>query len=274
MAGALSLLPALRRGAACLTLPLGALAAFCPFCRAAEGESPVRETLSAAGSVLTAPLRLDRESAWWAGGIAAGGLLVYSADGQIRHLFAKNQSSFNDDAAKVAEKFGNGGYELGLVGLYGGLSYVLGSDYGTRTAVLATESFLAANAAGTLLKYSVGRARPYTEDGKRRFTPFKFKSARTSFPSGHTTSVFAVASVFARRYESPAVGIAAYTLAASTALQRIYADKHWASDVFAGAALGTAVGRWIAKPDRTAPSAMLLPVSAPGYAGASLVYSF
>ena len=274
----LSLLPLLALSRLCLggvALFLLACAALCPRCRAAEGGRFVKETLSAAGSVVTAPARLDRTSAWWAGGLAAGGLLVYAHDGQLRHLAGKNRSDLNDDLASGLEKFGNGTYELSLLGLYGGLCYLFNGREGLTTSGLALQSFLAANAAGTLVKYSAGRARPYAEDGKRRFTPFRFKSARTSFPSGHTTSAFAVASVFSRRCASPAVGISAYALAAGTALQRVYDDKHWASDVFAGAVLGTAVGRWIAAPARKGrPSAMLLPVYSRDYSGAAAVFAF
>ncbi|MCM2267916.1 MAG: phosphatase PAP2 family protein [Elusimicrobiales bacterium] len=264
-----------RLCAAGLALCLLACAALCQRCRAAEQHGFVKETLAAAGTVITSPARLDRGAAWWTGGLAAGGLLVYSADGQLRRLAGKNRSALNDSLADKLEKFGNGTYELGLLGVYGGLCYLFDGREGLRTSALALQSFLAANAAGTLVKYSAGRARPYAEDGKRRFTPFRFKSARTSFPSGHTTSAFAVASVFSRRCASPAVGISAYALAAGTALQRVYDDKHWASDVFAGAALGTAVGRWIASPARgKSPSAMLLPVYSRGYSGAAAVFAF
>ena len=274
----MTLLPLLfppRTLAACAALLFLACSAFCPFCRAG-GDGFVKETLAAAGSVLTSPLRLDRGDAYWLGGIAAGGLLVYSADGQLRHLAVKNDSPLNDSLASGFEKFGNGGYELGLLGVYGGLCYLLNGKEGGRTAVLAAQSFLAANAVGTLVKYSAGRARPYAGDGKRRFTPFRFKSARTSFPSGHTTSAFAIASVFSRRCSSPAVGISAYALASGTALERVYDDKHWASDVFAGAVLGTAVGRWIASPARAKArdSAMLFPVYSHRYAGAAMVLNF
>lgn len=273
-----SFLPLLALSRLCLgglAAFLLACAALCPRCRAGERQSFMKETLSAAGSVVTAPARLDRTSAWWAGGLVTGGLLVYAHDGQLRRLAGKNRSALNDDLASGLEKFGNGTYELGLLGVYGGLCYLFNGREGLRTTSLALQSFLAANAAGTLLKYSAGRARPYAEDGKRRFTPFRFKSARTSFPSGHTTSAFAVASVFSRRCESPAVGITAYALATGTALQRVYDDKHWASDVFAGAALGTAVGRWIARPGRdSGSSAMFLPVYSPGYSGAAAVFAF
>src|SRR3990167_9581805 len=106
--------------------------------------------------------------------------------------------------------------------------------------------------------------------------PFRFKSARTSFPSGHTVSAFSLASVFAARSESRAVKVMVYSLASSVALQRVYADKHWASDVLAGAALGTAVGRWVAakKEKSGSSSVLLLPVYSRNYAGASAVLNF
>lgn len=271
-----ALLPvrALRHCAAGLLFFLLACAALCPRCRAAGLKAFAGETLSAAGSVITAPARLDKTSALWAGGLAAGGLLVYSYDGQARHLASKNQSGLNDSLSSVFEKFGEGSYDMGILGLYGGLCWAVNGDYGKRTTVLALESFAAANAAGTIVKMTAGRARPYSHQGKGVFRPFKMKTAYTSFPSGHTTSAFSIASVFARRCESPWVAASAYALAAGTALQRVYDDKHWASDVFAGAALGTAVGRWIASPAREKSSAMLLPVYNPGYAGAALSYAF
>lgn len=243
---------------------------------AAEGPGFVSETLSAAGAVLSSPARVKTADLPLVGALAAGGLAVYSLDGQLRHVFLKNRSALNDDIASGAEKLGSGGYDAALVAAYGGLGLLLKSPRMQDTSLLAAESFLAANAAGTLLKYSAGRARPYAGDGKRRFTPFRFKSARTSFPSGHTVSAFSVASVFAARSGSLAVKVLAYSLASCAGLQRVYGDKHWASDVFAGAALGTAVGRWVAAKGRGtgARSALLLPVYSPGYAGAAAVLNF
>lgn len=258
------------------SLPLLALALLC--CRPACGaqESVVRETLHRAGSVLSAPARINSASALWLAGISAGGLLVYSADGQVRRIFKKNKSTANDNTADVLEKLGDGGYEMAFLGAYGGLGYLFRQPEMRRTAVLAFEAFAAANAAGTLVKYAAGRCRPYAGRGKRAFRPFNGKTANTSFPSGHTTSAFALASVFSARSENAGVGVAAYALASGAALQRVYGDKHWASDVFAGAALGTAVGRWLVSLEKQGgpPSALLLPVYSPGYAGAAAVYNF
>ncbi|MDO8805138.1 MAG: phosphatase PAP2 family protein [Elusimicrobiota bacterium] len=254
----------------------GLALAFLLLCRSAAGAGGFpREVLSSAGRVVSSPARISKADLPAIGAVAAGGLALYSLDGQLRRAFLRNRSRLNDDISKNAEKLGNGGYDAAIVAAYGGLGLLLKDARMQDTSLLAAESFLAANAAGTLLKYSVGRARPYAEDGKRRFTPFRFKTARTSFPSGHTVSAFSLASVFAARSESRAVKTLAYSLASCVALQRVYADKHWSSDVLAGAAIGTAVGRWVAKKGLNGPaSAMLLPVYSAGYSGAAAVFSF
>lgn len=61
-----------------------------------------------------------------------------------------------------------------------------------------------------------------------------------SFPSGHTTQAFAAASIIHRefRYKSPWYGIGAYTIATAVAAFRMLNNRHWESDVFAGAGIG------------------------------------
>ena len=137
------------------------------------------------------------------------------------------------------------------------------------------ESFLAANAVGTVSKFVIGRSRPYTGEGKHTFHPFNLKTQRTAMPSGHTVSAFSAASVYASSYGgTSAVGITAYSLAGLVALQRVYGDKHWASDVFFGAALGTAVGRMVAAKGGSGKPLALLPVYTGAYAGLNAVYKF
>ncbi len=228
------------------------------------------DSLKETGRVFTAPLRLFRGGAGLAGAIAAADLLAYSQDGQIRRLASKNKSSSADGVFNTLEKFGNGGYEAAFLLVYGGAGKLAGDGYMQDTAVLAAESFIAANAAGTFIKYTVGRSRPYTGDGKGKFSPFNMKSSGTSFPSGHTVSAFSVASVFAARADSGWVKALCYTLASGVAAQRIYGDKHWASDVLAGAAIGTLVGRDIAGGYGKDATLTLLP--SPG--GLGLAYKF
>jgi membrane-associated phospholipid phosphatase len=80
-----------------------------------------------------------------------------------------------------------------------------------------------------VLKVVVRRERPNGEN-------------RKSFPSGHASSAFALAAVAARHYGWKA-GAPAYVFAAMVAGSRVRLDKHYLSDVVAGATLGYIVGR-------------------------------
>lgn len=79
------------------------------------------------------------------------------------------------------------------------------------------------------LKYSVRRTRP---DG----------SNSLSFPSGHTASTFATATVLQRHFGWKA-GVPAYAFATYVGAARMSADKHHLSDVVLGAGIGLVAGR-------------------------------
>lgn len=66
------------------------------------------------------------------------------------------------------------------------------------------------------------------------------RSSSTSFPSGHTAFSFAGAELLRLEYSrtSPLIPVAGFTVAALTGFMRVYNDRHWASDVLAGAAIG------------------------------------
>jgi membrane-associated phospholipid phosphatase len=82
-----------------------------------------------------------------------------------------------------------------------------------------------------VLKFTVGRERP---DG----------SNTQSFPSGHSASAFATASVLYRHYGWK-VGVPAMTLAAYVATARVHDNKHYLSDVVFGGAMGIASQRTV-----------------------------
>jgi hypothetical protein len=89
------------------------------------------------------------------------------------------------------------------------------------------------------LKNAVKRQRP---DG----------SDRLSFPSGHTSSTFAMASVANAHYGAK-VGIPAFALASAIGFSRVERGKHNVSDVLAGATLGFVVGRSVSRDNGVAP---------------------
>lgn len=65
-------------------------------------------------------------------------------------------------------------------------------------------------------------------------------SSYDSFPSGHTATSFASAEFLKQEYKdvSPWIGYAGYAVATTTGIFRLYNNKHWVSDVVAGAGVG------------------------------------
>ncbi len=96
-------------------------------------------------------------------------------------------------------------------------------------AIEALVALVPVNLAVEGLKRATFRARP---DGQR-------KRSNAAFPSSHAANAFAVATVLARRWRRAA--LPAFALAAAVAWSRVYLDRHWLSDVTAGAALAIAL---------------------------------
>jgi membrane-associated phospholipid phosphatase len=120
----------------------------------------------------------------------------------------------------------------------------------------SVESILIADVVGGTIKLVAGRARPYADiDNPADFQLFRGFSDNKyrSFPSGHTINAFAFASTLTREvqfwYPHSAfyVGTVFYGGAALMGVSRIYNNQHWASDVMAGAALGTLIGIKVVK---------------------------
>jgi membrane-associated phospholipid phosphatase len=115
----------------------------------------------------------------------------------------------------------------------------------------SVESILLADVLGGAIKLTVGRQRPFvdvrTPNNFQLWRGFKGDQWR-SFPSGHTVTAFAFASTVTResRFWWPHatwyVGTVFYGGASLVGLARMYNNQHWASDVMAGAAIGTLVG--------------------------------
>ena len=96
------------------------------------------------------------------------------------------------------------------------------------------------------LKHLLGRPRPkFVHSGEWQFTP-SWASGLDSFPSGHTTASFAVATVLAKRF--PAFGPLCFGIAAFVGLSRVIRGSHFPTDVFGGAVLGVLSGSIAAAP--------------------------
>jgi membrane-associated phospholipid phosphatase len=167
----------------------------------------------------------------------------FAADTWARDTTQKHKSRALDDLTRVVEPFG-AGYSYAVLGAYGVAGFVFHDAEARDIAVDgALASVLAGGIITPVLKRVVGRSRPYQLEGSTSFHPFN--SNDTSFPSGHATQAFAVASVISAHSDKLWVNISAYTLAGLVAFSRVYHNAHWSSDVTAGALIGTAVGQGV-----------------------------
>ena len=127
------------------------------------------------------------------------------------------------------------------------LSKAAHEDHLTETGFLSMDALAHSELIGLVIKEATQRERPVTVTGT--LSREGFWDGGQSFPSGHATGSFAVATVIAYEYggQHIAVPIVGFTLASIVSASRVSGRQHWVSDVFVGGALGFMEGRYIYK---------------------------
>ena len=180
-----------------------------------------------------------RESLWGynlaALGIGAGAAITLSqtdADVEI-------QDDVTDSIGDLAEIGDIGGHGLTLAGIIVS-TYILGrlvkDEKVIETGKALIEAEIITAVMTKIIKVSTGRERP--NGGEDRLS--------SSFPSGHASGSFSMASVVDVMYGHK-IGIPLYLFAGFVGFSRLSDNKHFLSDVLFGAVLGTIVGRTVAR---------------------------
>lgn len=195
--------------------------------------------------VLGSPGRWDGRDFLTLAAVSGTGLFLFAFDQDIRVWAQDHRTPASDKAASFFELLGNGGVLIGISAAVYAAGEIGDEVAWRKTALLSLESLAAASILDWTIKMVSGRARPSTDESSRSFHPFSFKNSHWSFPSGHAVASFAVATVVAEQTKGPLVDVLVYGLAALAGISRIHENKHWASDVFIGSALGYFVGRKI-----------------------------
>ena len=191
---------------------------------------------------------------WYGAGLGAAGL-VHLADEDIREALA-DPSSAAVTAFEGGDKYGNASFQFPLAVGWWAIGHAMGSARGAEAGRDLLRAQINAASWTYAIKFAVNRDRP---NGQPR-----------SFPSGHASATFATAMVLQQHYGWK-VGVPFFAGAAYTAISRISDDKHWASDVVFGAAVGMASARTVTLHLRKH-KVTLLPVAVPGGGGLALVH--
>ncbi len=227
-------------------------------------------------SVLTLPLQWQADD--WAAITFAftGGGLVMANDDLIFKQLQTARSPFTNQLSKYAfEPLGSGLASLPALALVYGYGKLNGYSRPAEMAMQGVKAFLLAGLFSGGAKVMFHRHRPTESNAAWVFDGPAVSAHHLSFPSGHTTTAFAIATVAAHYYpDRPLIGLLAYSGAVAVGLSRINDEKHWPSDVFFGAVLGYTVGRTIARNAGRVEKkkARCMPYTGPGGSGIVLIY--
>jgi membrane-associated phospholipid phosphatase len=172
---------------------------------------------------------------------------AFLADAPMRDWVQSNQGPTADVFMNAGNRLGDKEVVLSMNAVLLGTGYLI-DDMGLKTTSWnAVKSILSTAVITEGLKYTFGRSRPYTGAGPREFSPIPpNRHALKSLPSGHASVAFAFFTPFAEKYSRWI-----YLLPASTAISRVYKDKHWGSDVVLGAAIGFFTGYFFQHKDQS-----------------------
>jgi membrane-associated phospholipid phosphatase len=183
-------------------------------------------------------------------GVTGATAILIAADGHDTPYFRRTGSfeGFND--AFSGRITGAGIALVPVVFLVGG--HFRKDSYAEKTALLAGEAYANGAIMEIALKMTTRRLRPSDIPTGGNFSDTFFDSHKSvlgnnsSFPSGHTTAAFAVATVFAHRYRRHRwVPWVAYGAATAVGFSRVTLQSHFPSDVFLGAALGFSISKLV-----------------------------
>jgi len=189
--------------------------------------------------------------------VVVGGLAFFDRPIQRWALNLRNKNNGLSTVSRYVTNFGGPyeGYVLGSLGAYGFLFHNVKMQ---TTTLLALQSYITGAAVQSVVKFITGRQRPLAVSRNMGVGSPTFKGPFStlrdaegnklngSFPSGHTTVAFAAATVYALEYANIKwVPYFAYTAASLIGFSRLTENKHWATDVLAGAALGYLTGRQV-----------------------------
>jgi hypothetical protein len=196
-------------------------------------------------AAFTAPAHWDGKDWITFGAVTATTAALFFVDKPINEGFRNFRGYNGEQGDRITANFlepWDCDYPLIMAGAFFGYGLLAKSQKSQSTGLLVVESFVLASLVVQIPKRLLGRDRPNEWED---ISPFKFDGPfhERSFPSGHTTIVFAVATVVANQYpDTWLVPVVSYSVATLAGLSRIYDGRHWLSDVVAGAALGIAVG--------------------------------
>lgn len=200
----------------------------------------------------TFPIRVARGHYLLPTAIVVGGTvgLIY-ADPHAMPYFRNHQKTW-DDVNDVFDPLITTSEVIALPAGLMAAGYIRHDNREVNTALLAAEAYGDSVVINLAIKAVTRRERPSDIPPNGNFEDTFFNGSKSplkgsSFPSGHATAVWSVATVVAERYRhrgKPWIPILSYTLATAISFSRITEAAHFPSDVWLGASLGYTIAKY------------------------------
>jgi membrane-associated phospholipid phosphatase len=179
------------------------------------------------------------------GSVAVVGVMV-TMDDVVNIPFKNWQTPFAIKFGEAGDVVGGLPFQFGLTGAALGVGYLSKNKKWQHFALDNLQAQLFTGGITWVIKELTHRARPETgKDNYAWYGPFN-GGGNQSFFSGHTSLTFSTATmIFLHSGKKWWVGLLGYGTASAVGISRMQQQKHWGSDVVAGALVGTAVANFI-----------------------------
>ncbi len=266
--------------AAILTLPVqllaqnGANVSKEDDCGPAHLKTCLKDVLNDQAGIFTSPLRINKGDLPWLLPLAgATGLALAYDEDALREVGPPAHGRTLIDVGDAVSGFGSPEATLGEAGVLYAIGAVTKDQKLRRTGILGVEAIVDVSIVTEAIKLATNRQRPNQGDGSGDFWAGGASnySLDSSFPSGHTSSSWALARVVASEYHGWLPKVGAYSFASLISANRITSRSHFPSDVVVGSALGYLVGGYVVRHHSDASQQSSL-VVLPVYDGSSRSY--
>jgi membrane-associated phospholipid phosphatase len=194
-------------------------------------------------AIWTAPFHVGRDDARWLLPLGLSTGALFATDRRTAGELAENGE--HQTRLRISRDVSRGGAIYTTSGIAAAF-YLIGraakNSRARETGLLGAEALIDGGIVSTALKAITQRPRPRVDDASGEFF-----DRGNSFPSGHATSAWSLATVIANEYgkRRPLVRFGLYGLAAAVSLSRYTGRNHFLSDVLVGSAIGYGIGRYV-----------------------------
>jgi hypothetical protein len=204
--------------------------------------SDVWDLCKISARMASAPFHAQKRELLEALGLATAVALSSTLDNSVRDGMNDLDEPWADVVSDIGYLYQDEYVTLGTASLFYACGAIQGNSKIRRIGMEIIEAHGIAAAGCGLLKSLAGRDRPGMEHGSYHFVGPNLHDRHQSFPSGDAMKAFTLSSVLSAEAKSIPVTILLYSLATTTAFQRLHADRHWLSDTIGSAVWGTTVG--------------------------------